>query len=187
MQIITLVNRKGGCGKSTLACLFALYWAEQGKRVAVRDMDPQGSSAAFVQHTDHPEIVEYDEGQEADLVIVDTLGGIRDRDVNALVDVSDLVLIPFLLSPTDMRATGETVRRIDAAEKTRLLFNRVNVSTGIFRDRNNYANIMGIKALKHYLCDRVSYKHALVDGWTALNKKAKDELMGVAKEIERGV
>jgi len=183
--ILTLANRKGGCGKSTLAALLALHWANLGKRVLVRDFDPQGSSSAFVEHIDHPRIRPYKDGMDADYLIVDTLGGIRDKDLVDLVALADLVVIPFLLSPTDMRATGETVRKITDQKKTRLLFNRCNVSTAIFKDRLNYAQVMGIKALKHYLCDRVAYKHALVDGWAALSSKARIEVSEVALDIEQ--
>ena len=185
-MLITIANQKGGCGKTSLVCLLSLYWAEKGKTVAIRDLDKQGSSEAFLNHIEHPQIREYDENPEADFVLVDTPGGIRDRDLKNLILASDLVLIPFLLSPTDMRATGETVRKIAADKKARLLFNKVNTSTAIFRDRLNYANLLGIPSLKNFLGDRVAYKHALVDGWSALNRRAKDELTAIAKEIEKG-
>lgn len=185
MFIVTLANSKGGCGKSTLACLLALNWAGLGKRVLIRDLDPQGSSGAFVEHLDHPNIKLYVDGMDADYLLVDTPGGIRDKDLVALVDLADKVVIPFLLSPTDMRATGETARKIDQ-KKTRLLFNKCNPSTSIFKDRHNYAELLGVKAMKHHLGDRVCYKHALVDGWPALNAQAKAEVLSVATELEEG-
>lgn len=186
-MIITFANQKGGCGKTSTACLLALYWSEKGKQVAIRDLDPQGSSAAFVDHLENPFIREYDDAGEPDFILIDTPGGIKDRDLRNLLQYSDMVLIPFLLSPTDMRATGETVRRLSAHEKTRLLFNKVNISTAIFKDRHNYASLLGVQALKNHLGDRVAYKHALVDGWSALNTKARDELTQLAKEVERGI
>lgn len=184
-MIITFASQKGGVGKTSLVCLSALYWAEKGKRVAIRDLDSQESAQAFLEHIDHPQIKEYDEFPDADYVLIDTPGGIRDRDLKNLLEFSDLIVIPFPLSPTDMRATGETVRRIHAHERARLIFNRVNTSTAIFKERRNYASVLGIPALKNYLGDRVAYKHALVDGWSALNRKAKEELTSVLKEIER--
>lgn len=190
MKIVTFVNRKGGCGKTTLVCLLALYWGEKKKTVAIRDLDPQGTSAAFVENIEHPRISLYEEDADCDFILVDTLGGIRERDLRALVDLSDLVLIPFGLSPTDMRATGQTGRLIDEfgeSPKSRLIFNKVKTVTTVFRDRKNYADLMGIKALKSYLVDRVAYKHALVDGWSSVNRTAKDELAKLAKEVERGL
>jgi cellulose biosynthesis protein BcsQ len=183
--IITFASQKGGVGKSSLVCLSALYWAEKGKQVAIRDLDSQESAQAFLVHIEHPMIKEYDEAQDADYVLIDTPGGITDRDLRNLLEFSDLVIIPFCLGPADMRTTEITVRRIHAHEKARLLFNRVNTSTAIFKDRRNYASILGIPAFKNFLGDRVAYRYALIDGWSSLNKKAKDELVALIEEIEK--
>ena len=174
-MVITLVNFKGGCGKTSLASLLALYWAEKGKETAIWDRDRQGSAEAFVAHIEHEKIVDYQEGEEYDHILIDTPGGLKAGELKKLVDVSDLILIPFQLSPTDMRSTGETVRHLGGVDKARLIFNRVNRATAIYKDRRNYAEVLGVKALKNHLGDRVSFKHALVDGWSALNGKAKEE------------
>ena len=44
MRAILVLNPKGGCGKSTLATNIAGYFASRGKRIALADCDPQGSS-----------------------------------------------------------------------------------------------------------------------------------------------
>jgi chromosome partitioning protein len=41
---ITITSSKGGVGKSSLACLLAAEWSEQGRRVLLLDADPQGTS-----------------------------------------------------------------------------------------------------------------------------------------------
>jgi len=184
-MVITFTNLKGGSGKTSLCCLLALCWAQQGKRVAIRDMDPQGSSAAFVEHLESPNIRVYVAGGEADFILVDTPGGIRPTDLRNLVEASDLLVIPFLLSPTDMRATRETVVRIAQSPKARLVFNGVNTQTSIFRDRRNYADLLGVPACRAYLGDRVAFKHALVDGWGALTSKARQELTELGRELEK--
>jgi len=111
-MVITLQNKKGGVGKSSLACLLALYWAEKGKETAIWDRDRQGSAEAFVAHIEHEKIEDYREGKEYDHILIDTPGGLQATEIKKLVKVSDLILIPFQLSPTDMRSTGETVRHL---------------------------------------------------------------------------
>ena len=46
-MVITIAARKGGVGKTTVACGLASILAAQGKRVVVVDLDPQ-SNAAYV-------------------------------------------------------------------------------------------------------------------------------------------
>lgn len=183
MRIVLLVNQKGGCGKTTLTALLALAWAEQGKQVLVRDLDTQGSAEAFVEHIEHERIQLYEDGTEGNFLIVDTPGGITDKDLKNLVYMADRVIIPFQLAATDMRSTGETVRRISADKKARLLFNRVNAQTTAYKDRKNYADLIGIKAFKNHLADRSAYRYALADGWGAVTGKARAELIALANEI----
>ncbi len=47
-QKIVVLNPKGGSGKSTLATNLAAYYAWRGLRVALMDMDPQGSSLRWL-------------------------------------------------------------------------------------------------------------------------------------------
>jgi chromosome partitioning protein len=47
--VITIAQRKGGAGKTTLATQLAVAWARCGARVAALDIDPQGSFSAWVE------------------------------------------------------------------------------------------------------------------------------------------
>jgi chromosome partitioning protein len=184
MKIIAFANRKGGTGKTTLLALLALYWAQAGKRVAIRDMDAQGSAEAFVNHIELDHVSIYEDRDDIDYLLVDTPGGIAPDDLKAVVKVADLILVPMLLSPTDIRATAEAAQIINAPKKTGLVFNQVNRQTSAFKDRGQYAKLLvGVKPLKAHLAKRVGYGYAMVDGLSALDTKARAELAALAKEV----
>ncbi len=48
LQKVVVLNPKGGSGKSTVATNLAAYYAWKGLRVALMDMDPQGSSIRWL-------------------------------------------------------------------------------------------------------------------------------------------
>src|SRR5277367_1765261 len=48
-KIITIAQQKGGVGKTTLAAQLAIVWSLQDKRLALLDIDPQGSLAAWAE------------------------------------------------------------------------------------------------------------------------------------------
>lgn len=46
-SVLTVAQQKGGSGKTTLAIHLAVQWARSGARVALVDVDPQGSVTAW--------------------------------------------------------------------------------------------------------------------------------------------
>jgi chromosome partitioning protein len=124
MHVISFVTQKGGSGKTTLAFCCAVAAQEQGARVLVLDMDPQGTAEAWYQdrEAETPRLARVDSGnlakaleaaktQNFDFVLLDTPG--RDEPaVAAAIRASDFCLIPCRPTPGDMKATPPTMATI---------------------------------------------------------------------------
>jgi chromosome partitioning protein len=48
MRTIAIINRKGGCGKTTAAVNIAAALGESGRRTLLLDLDPQGSASSWM-------------------------------------------------------------------------------------------------------------------------------------------
>src|SRR6266446_8749553 len=150
--VITIAQRKGGAGKTTLAAQLSVAWQRQGLRVALLDIDPQGSLAAWVdlrrarlgaaaigfEFAALPgwraaQWIE-DRARNADLVVVDGPPH-AETEAQIAVRAAGLVLIPVQPSPLDLWATAAT-RNLASDERRRALvvLNRVPPRSGLTDD-----------------------------------------------------
>ena len=119
MKVIAVANSKGGTGKTTLASALSVRAAQESKRVAMIDLDPQKSLVAWWQRrgkTDNPTIFEGAE-TAADAVEALALDGwdwvFLDGPPNFLtvidemIRAADFVLIPVKPSMIDVLATQD--------------------------------------------------------------------------------
>lgn len=117
-MIIVLGSRKGGVGKSTLACNLAVMFQRAGKTVVLIDGDPNGSSADWAN-----ERADIDTLKPIPLVVckpgkammqnirglADTyeylivdLAGVSHDDNNLVLGLADIVIAPFKPSNLDL-------------------------------------------------------------------------------------
>jgi len=123
---ISVAQRKGGVGKTTLAVCVAGELKARGHDVALIDSDPQCSACRWAE----PGILEFPVSElalgaesvvtwakevqriKADYVVIDTAP--NDRSLGAASAISDLVLVPCTPSGLDLEATIRTLEIVDA-------------------------------------------------------------------------
>ncbi len=150
MRTISVLNPKGGCGKTTLATSLASYYAMSGVTVALADLDPQNSSSDWL--ATRPDDAPYIEGlgvgsgvvrakRGTDVLIIDAPAATYGKTLSNLLRRSQTVLIPIVPSPIDIRAVqtflDELVRsKLIVSKRTRvgLIANRVNERTLISKN-----------------------------------------------------
>lgn len=114
MRSILVLNPKGGCGKSTIATNLAGYYAERGRRVALVDFDPQGSSMDWLgaRPSDRPPIrgiAAWEQPlrapKDTEYLIMDSPAAVHDpRVLGDYLRRAQSVILPLLPSPMDIRA-----------------------------------------------------------------------------------
>src|SRR5262249_9389425 len=105
LRVVTLASTKGGVGKTTLASALAVRAAEDSRRVALLERDPQESLASWWIRrgkVKNPKLFEVDATAEAiellvsegwEWIFIDT-GPARIELIEPGIAVADLVLIP---------------------------------------------------------------------------------------------
>ena len=144
MHIISVINLKGGVGKTTIALNLAATLATQGHRVVLIDADPQQSATQWAQQGTaagglapaplpmavHP--LQADAGAlqfqaaleqlaqtaQATLVVIDCPPELSDPALVAAL-LADLVLVPVTPSPLDLWAARQAVATAQEARALR--------------------------------------------------------------------
>lgn len=150
MRTVTVLNAKGGCGKTTIATCLASHFAAEGYRVALADYDTQGSSSDWLaaRPADRPEITGLrPQGRStrpprnADWFVVDAPAGTQGRELANMVRRAQAVIVPVLPSPIDIRAVHRFLEGLyrlkqinEKATRVALVANRVKENTIIYRE-----------------------------------------------------
>ena len=203
--MITIAQRKGGAGKTTLAAQLAVAWASSGARVALLDIDPQASLAAWValrraRLGDAAIGFEFaavpgwraeqwiaDRAREADFVVVDGPAHIE-TEARIAVRAAGLVLIPVQPSPLDLWATEATLAMArDERRAVVAVLNRVPPrSTATERIAADLANL-GVALAANRIGNRIALVHAMAQGLgvheTAAASPAAAEIGALAAEL----
>lgn len=204
-MIISVLNQKGGVGKTTLSVNIAAQLAAEGKRVMLLDADPQGSSLDWAaarevdscftvvglpRATLHKEISKF--VQDYDHIIIDGPPRVTDLARSAIM-AADIVLIPVQPSPYDVWAAQEVVSLVDEARiykeniKSAFVVNRKIANTAIGRDVGEALATYNTKVLESTVTQRVIFAEAAAVGKAVFeidaNGSAANEIAALVHEI----
>lgn len=204
-MIISVLNQKGGSGKTTLAIHLATAHARDGAKVLLVDADPQSSalewsalreSAAFpvlglskpVLHREMPAVA-----AGYDWVIIDGPPQVADVTRSAMM-ASDVVVIPVQPSPLDVWGTRPVVallaeaRAVKPGIKSAFAVMRKVSNTAIGRDVAEALATYQMRVLSASLSQRVAFAESIARGLTVFDVnpsgRASAEVAALANEVK---
>ena len=172
LQRITIINVKGGCGKTTVATNLASAYAKLNMNTALLDFDPQGSSIYWLKS--RPQRAPRLHGIEAyrdksstftrsfllrlpretERAIIDTPAGLSGLALIDQLRETDSILIPVLPSSIDIHATADFIRDLLLVAKIRpqrtricIICNRVKPNTLAFRSLERFLAALDIPVI----------------------------------------
>lgn len=157
LQRISIINAKGGSGKSTIAMNLAVFFASAHHRTVVLDYDPQGSCyhwnlqrPAYCADIDVRDAVNLQSKQTRTFqlslpagiehLIMDTPAGLADARLSLFLQKSDIVLVPVAASALDVQASGQFLRNLVKEPRVRagqvrvgVIINRLRSGSTVYR------------------------------------------------------
>ena len=197
-MIISLVNQKGGVGKTTIAINIGIGMARMNYKVGFLDTDPQGTASQWqsiegnigfeVRH--HPSPVSSGDMMDADrnhgFLVIDTPPAIGEITLSVL-KLSDLAIIPLAPSVLDIWSSRTTIGMIEEAKKVnpklegRLLVSRKIPRTRLGRDGREAIAALEMDLFETELSQRIAYVESMIAGVSVFQYAPKSD---ASREIE---
>lgn len=200
MPVVSILNTKGGAGKTTLSTNLAVALARSGESVVVVDADIQQSALSWSESggSEFVPVVglatkALDKGLAAvagDWKVID--GPPHAADIAAAcIRAADLVLIPVQPSPYDIWAAANTVEAVTARQsvtggipQARFVISRAITGTAISGEVREALAGYEIPTLEAGTCQRVAYAEAAAGGSVLdSDKAAAAEIQAIAAEV----
>jgi len=206
MLVCSILNPKGGTGKTTAAIHLARGLQLAGRSVVLLDADIQGSALAWsslgalspalpvlpARH-DAIETRIRNLAPAPDYVILDGAAKLEAQLIAAALKVSDIVVIPVQPSALDIWGCAELVEavklRIELVGRPRgaFLITRQIIGSALASDAQAALEAQGLPVLTARLSQRVAYAEALAAGVTVLEHepegKAAAEVRALVTEL----
>jgi chromosome partitioning protein len=203
-MVISLINQKGGVGKTTTAINLASALASKKHNVLMVDADPQGSVLQWQSTGTNRdfEVVQLsmpnlgaqikDHCRNFDYIVIDSPPALSNisREIAAS---SDLTIIPVAPSSLDIWSSRETIQLVTNAGRrnqglvTRLLVYRKIPGTRLGTEAREALASYGLEIFKTEISQRIAYVEAIVSGVSVLkyspNSVAAREIRNLCDEI----
>ena len=203
-MIISLVNQKGGVGKTTVAVNVASGLKRRNFSVLFIDADPQGSATKWhsIEGNNSFEILTHPQplykhdveefSQNYDYVIIDSppANGVIAKSI---LSVANLLIIPLSPSSLDIWSCLLTLEMIEEERPgnpdldMKILINRKIPGTRVGREAREAMSIFKKDILTSELCHRVAYIDAMTYGVSVMqyapNSKAAHEIETLCDEL----
>jgi chromosome partitioning protein len=197
MRTIAVESQKGGAGKTTLAVHLAVAAQQEGYRVAVIDLDPQGNARKWgARRQAEPEVIgdhaeqlaklkEIVEANGADLLIIDTAPN-ADRASLLAAKAADFILIPCRPAKFDLEAIEATIDVATLAKKPAAVVinsaphGKNGLPDPVVAEAIHGLTAQGVTVAPQIIEQRVAFSHAVNDGRTALELESRGK---AAKEL----
>lgn len=206
-MIISILNQKGGTGKTTLAVNMAHEYTLRKHPTLLVDSDSQGSALRWHEesggelidltclpvNTLDKDVVKFKDRYQR--IIIDGIPSMCRLTVCA-IKAANLIIIPVQPSPYDIWATADLVQlvheRIEMTEgrtKAVFLISRKIKGTNIGKEVNDLLSEYNLPIMKHGTTQRVAYATTVQHGSTVVDIKegthdARIEIQNIVNEIE---
>lgn len=188
---ISIVNEKGGSGKTTLAVNLACKLAQEGDEVLLIDADPQRSTEAFINIRTNENlpllfnsVTKLGDGlarevkslsQKYDSLVIDT-GGRDSKEMRQALAIADIIIIPSVPSQYDvvvldkMISLYDEVSAINPESRALIVIDKASPNPFLEKKINDLRNYIGEKNLENLhlmhsiIYEREAYKNATSAG-----------------------
>lgn len=190
-KIIVLSHHKGGVSKTTLAVNLYATFEKKGYKVALTDIDLQGSAIRLSQ-VRNKETIDNIDINKYDIIIVDTPPYLNDR-TNEVLKIADMVLVPAKPNPMDCDTLPDTIDNINRIKKVNpklksyLIVSQLDKSNTMWDDMKPFFLRLGIDILTCQMSNRVSFARSILNEkaiWEQPDKKGQQEMDNLVIEIE---
>jgi chromosome partitioning protein len=205
MPIISLLNPKGGSGKTTLSTQLVRAFHERGAKVLLVDSDPQGSASDWHAAREENPIPLLAYGRPENMralpgvaapyqyVFIDGAAKLEGM-IAAAVKVSDAVLIPVQPSPYDIWAASDLVDLIRARQEVTdgkllaaFVISRAIKRTRLGKEITGALSEYGLPVFQTTNIQRQVYPQTAAEGLTVFDVAAVSaisEINAIAEELE---